>query len=420
MKIVAGLDFGTSNSALAITRDDKTQVLRINNRESAERTLRSVIHIDEDRTIEVGQRAIDQYIEFQGLSGRFLQSIKAFLPQSTFAETRIFGRRYELEDLVAIILREIKSLGENALHLPLEEIIMGRPVLFSEDTEKDALAERRLRTAAERAGFKSVQFELEPIAATLAYRSTLTPSEQKIVLMGDFGGGTSDFCVMSVDGKTLTQTERRKSVLSTGGVYIGGDTFDKRIMWEKVTPHFGRDVTWRGLTGNQLEMPVHLVRSICEWHQIPFMRDRATLATIRDVKRTASNPGLVANLENLILENKGFMVFQAIERAKKELATESEATINYTDRDIIINEKVTRGEFEGMIRDDLEAIKACVSDTLQKAGATEQDIDMVLLTGGSSFIPAVQRIFTERFGEVKLLQMDAFTSVAQGLALSGT
>lgn len=420
MKVTAGLDFGTTNSALALLADGTAKVVRINNIESSEKTLRSVIHFDEDKTVEVGQRAVHRYVESHGMYGRFLQSIKAFLPQSSFSETRIFGTRYEIEDLVAIILREIKRMGEESVGAEITRVKLGRPVEFSEEPEKDALAERRLRTAAERAGFTSIDFELEPIAATLAYRSTLAPEETKLALMGDFGGGTSDFCVMRLKGGDMTDDEKRESVLAVGGVYIGGDTFDGRIMWSKVTQLFGRDTTYRSMTGDSLSFPVHLVRTLCDWHRIPFLRDRQTLQAIRDVRRTSSNPELVDNLENLILENKGFMVFQAIERAKKELTTESEATIQYSDRTLTLNQAISRVEFEEMIEEDLASITKCVDTTIAKASIDAKDIDVVLLTGGSSFIPAVQRLFVKQFGDNRVVQLDAFTSVAHGLALAAS
>lgn len=418
MKVTAGLDFGTTNSALALLADGTAKVVRINNIESTEKTLRSVIHFEEDRTVEVGQRAVHRYVESRGMYGRFLQSIKAFLPQSSFSETSIFGTRYEIEDLVAIILREIKRMGEEDVGTEITRVKLGRPVEFSDEPEKDALAERRLRTAAERAGFTSIDFELEPIAATLAYRSTLAPEEKKLALMGDFGGGTSDFCIMRLKGGDMTEEEKCKSVLAVGGVYIGGDTFDGRIMWSKVTQLFGRDTTYRSMTGESHPFPVHLVRTLCNWHQIPFLRERRTMQSIREIRSVSSNPDLVDNLENLILENKGFMIFQAIERAKKELTTESETTIQYSDRILTINEPVSRIEFEDMIKGDLAAITKCVDTTLSKAGVDAKDIDVVLLTGGSSFIPAVRRLFVKRFGDNRVVQLDAFTSVAHGLALA--
>ena len=136
---------------------------------------------------------------------------------------------------------------------------------------------------------------------------------EETVLMGDFGGGTSDFTVMRIQtDMPATQEEKRKRILSMGGVYIGGDTFDARIMWEKITPHFGRELTSRDMKGSSLPMPLWIMYTLCEWHMIPFLREQKTLDIIREIKRTTDTPKLVENLEYLVHENKGFAVFQAI------------------------------------------------------------------------------------------------------------
>lgn len=421
MSVTIGLDFGTTNSALALLEGGKARVINANNRESSERTLRSVVFIDEDQTVFVGQQAIDQYIQCEGMFGRFLQSLKAFLPNQTFTETRIFSKRFEIEDLVALILSEIKACGERHAGCEINRVVLGRPVLFSDKPECDALAQTRLLIAAQRAGFKEIHFEYEPVAATLAYRSQLPSDTEQVVLMGDFGGGTSDFTVMRLRGSTsLSEEEKRQSVLSVGGVYVGGDTFDGRIMWEKVTPYLGRDIQFRDLRGQWLPMPTHLMQAVCQWHRIPFLRDRSTLQSIRSIKRTADNPRLVDNLENLILENKGFLIFQAIERAKKELSSEIEAQVDYHDRGLTISESISRSEFEAAVENDIAAIAACVNKVIADAGINVQDIDKVLLTGGSSFVLAIRRLFEVIFGPDKIIHLDAFTSVAHGLALSAS
>lgn len=418
MAITVGLDFGTTNSALALAQDNAVKVINISNRETTERTLPSVLFFDEDREVLVGQQAIDEYVAYGGGYGRFLQSLKAFLPQSTFTETRIFGKRYELEDLIAVILAEIKTLAENQTGSSIDSVTLGRPVVFSEDPQKDALAESRLREAASRAGFNKIAFEYEPLAATLTYAEQMQSGVEEVVLMGDFGGGTSDFNVMRLTQGQMSLSEKRERVLSIGGVYIGGDTFDTRVMWEKVGPHFGKNATYRGMTGEILTVPYSLPRAVCDWHRVAFLRDQSTLRAIKDMKRMADNPRVLENLEAVILQNKGFMLFQAIERAKKELSTENETRIHYRDSTLEIDEPITRLEFEEIISESVTSISKCVTDTVARAGLDASGIDRVLLTGGSSFVPCVRRVFENTFGKDKIVYLDAFTSVAHGLARS--
>ncbi|HIG96499.1 TPA: Hsp70 family protein [Candidatus Woesearchaeota archaeon] len=421
MGTIMGIDFGTTNSALALNNKGSVRVANINNLTSDERTLRSVLLMNKKRGAEVGQKAVDQYIRSEGKGCRFLQSLKAFLPDSGFTGTTIFGKSFEIEDLVAFILTEVKRIGEQKAGHSIDRAVLGRPVFFSEDTAKDRLAESRLRIAAIRAGISDISFEYEPIAATLAYLGRMDTNTEETVLMGDFGGGTSDFTVMRLrSDMPTTQEEKRKRILSMGGVYIGGDTFDSRIMWEKLTPYFGRDLTSRDMKGSSLPMPLWIMHTLCEWHMIPFLRDQKTLEMIREIKRTTDDPRLIENLEHLVHENKGFSVFQAIEKAKTKLSTEMSAVISYSDRHIHLEEPICRTEFESFIAKDLNTISDCVVKTLSDAHISTEGIDKVLLTGGSSFVPAVRHIFTKMFGEHKLVHLDAFTSVAHGLALSAS
>ena len=419
MQTVAGIDFGTTNSSLGVLEDGKSRAVNICNFGSDEKTLRSALFIDEEHEIFVGQQAIKEYVDSGGYYGRFMQSLKAFLPSQSLSEARVYGRRYTIEHLVSLLLSEIKRLGEESTNQPLDDVVLGRPVFFSENEENDRLAQKRLEDAARRSGFKSIQFELEPVAATLAYLESLPKGTEQTILMSDFGGGTSDFTVMNLRaGADLSFEQKRERVLAIDGVYIGGDTFDGRLMWEKITPNFGRYVKYKSMTGQTLDMPSNIVRTLCEWHKLPFARTRETQRNLREIRMTADHPEQIENLEYIIWENKGFAIFQAIEQAKKSLSSELESTIQFRDRQLNISEHVTRSEFEEMLSEDIGAITACVKRCLQTAKLNADGIDKVLLTGGSSYIPAIRDIFETGFGSEKVIVLDAFTSVAQGLALS--
>ncbi len=122
------------------------------------------------------------------------------------------------------------------------EALMGRPVIFSEDKDRDQVAQDRLVRAAELAGFKNISFQLEPIAAALAYENSLEAGKEQIVLVGDFGAGSSDFTIHKAGKKAGTKAQREQDILSVGGVYIGGDVFDSQIMREKVATYYGKNV----------------------------------------------------------------------------------------------------------------------------------------------------------------------------------
>lgn len=419
--IAFGLDFGTTNSVLAIVRSGNVEVIDIDPTNVSAKTLKSVLFFDEERSVEIGEEAVRQYVSYGGSYGRFMQSIKAFLPNKSFTETYVYGKRYEIEDLIALILKAIKHRGEFHVGHVVDTVVMGRPVVFSDDRELDLLAEERLRTAALRAGFTNTHFVYEPIAATLAYETSLPEGKEQLVLMGDFGGGTSDFVVMRLrGGKHDLRESRGNDILSTGGVYIAGDAFDASIMWHKLAKYFGRGAKTYGSSNNQiLDAPIWIVQTLCQWHMIPQLRDRKTLQIIRSLRGVSNEDRRsLSALHTLVVENLGSMLFQAIEKAKQELSSSESSIIEFSEGGIDIREEITRSDFETMADDKFQAISDCVDKTVAQAGVSLQEIDSVLLTGGSSFIPKIRRIFLERLGQEKLLPIDAFTSVAYGLGLS--
>lgn len=421
MDIAFGLDFGTTNSVLAVSQNGNVEIIDIDSSGTLKKTLKSVLFFDEEGANSVGDEAIEQYIDYGGMYGRFMQSIKAFLPNKSFTETYIFGKRYEIEDLIALILKAIKHHGEIYIggHV-VDTVVLGRPVIFSEDKELNLLAEERLRTAALRAGFTNIHFVYEPIAATLAYESEIKSGEEKLVLMGDFGGGTSDFVVMRLrGGKHAPKEDRKSDILATGGVYIAGDAFNASIMWHKLAKYFGRGAkTFGSTTGQILDIPIWIPMTLCEWHMIPQLRCRQTLEIIRSLRGVSNEDKLaLSNLHTLAIENLGYMLFRTIEKAKMELSDNDSSVIEFSEKNITIREEITRGEFELIADDKFQMINNCVNETLFRAGVSCQEIDLVLLTGGSSFIPKIQRIFSEKFGGEKILPIDAFTSVGYGLGL---
>jgi len=418
MQIVFGIDFGTTNSALSIYRNGKVEVVDVDELNNNASLMRSVLYFTEDQEIFAGQEAIDQYVN-EGAAGRFMQSIKTFLPNRSFEGTEVFGKKYRIEDLVAVILRKIKAKGEARVGCPVDKVVLGRPVLFSEDPAKDALAQDRLQKAARAAGFREVYFQFEPVAAALAFEESLAQGEEKIVFIGDFGGGTSDFTVIRVKGGAFDRTDRRSDVLSLGGVYIAGDKFDSQIMWEKIAKYFGRGVKYKGMGKDELfDIPHSIIYTLCQWHRIPLLRARKVREQIRLIKHAATDRKAIENLEHLIGDNYGFFLFRCIEKAKCELSQQESATVSFQERDLVISEGIGKAEFEAINRDNLARIAACIDEVVAKSGLSYQEIDTVFLTGGTSRIPVIRSLFEERFGAEKLENRDAFTSVVHGLGAS--
>ena len=191
-------------------------------------------------------------------------------------------------------------------------------MVFSEDSEREKLARERLVESAQIAGFKNIQLQLEPIAAALSYENRLKNGEEKNVLVGDFGAGTSDFTILKANKNSLLKTNRIGDIFSTCGVYIGDDIFDSDIMWEKVCNYYGKNVEVKSMMSyNRFGLSSIILSKLKRWHLIPLLRSMTTMQSIKEFKYLASSEDkkLIENLENLINLNYDYLLFQSIEQA---------------------------------------------------------------------------------------------------------
>lgn len=413
--LVYGIDFGTSNSAVAIIHEDgKSEVLKIDGKQ----TVPSLIFFPDNEIGKyyIGYEAIAKYLE-SGMRGRFIQSIKSVLPSDLFTGTNINGFGVlTAEDLVSMILKSLKEKADTVSGTDTKNVVIGRPAKFSEKPKLDELAEERLLIAAKKAGFTNISFQLEPIAAALHYEASLTKEE--LVLVADIGGGTSDFTIMKLSPDKRNNTNRQEDILASGGVYIGGDSFNSDIMRWKLLEYFGFGSEIKTIGGKMLPFPSGLLSQICRWQDVSFIKNRETEILLNSILYESTNKEAVTRLQTLIGEDLSYLLFQEIEKAKIGLSTRDKMPIIFNKSKINIDETITRPEFEELIDNRLKRISDSVEEVVKEAGVSNQEIDAVFITGGSSLIPAVREIFAKKFGEEKIVSSDSFTSVASGLALS--
>jgi hypothetical chaperone protein len=293
-------------------------------------------------------------------------------------------------------------------------VVIGRPAVFVDRPEKEAVAQERMRKAAQLARFFNVRFLYEPIAAGLAYESRLEAPE--VALIADLGGGTTDFTVMRLG--TGAGGDRREDILASGGVYIGGDTFDARIMMGKIARHFGAGSTFRSMEGRDQPFPQMLLARLSRWHHVAFLRAQRTQEQLRRIHWTSSARDKIDAFQDLVEGNYSFFLYREIERAKSALSANERTTLRFHRGRIAIDETIERAEFEELIAADLVQVEKRMHEVVGAAGLTPESIDSVFLTGGSAQIPAVRQLFARRFGEEKLRAHDYLTSVAYGLGLS--
>ncbi|HVI78969.1 MAG TPA: Hsp70 family protein, partial [Candidatus Acidoferrum sp.] len=266
-----GIDFGTTNSSIACAGlSDEVQLAKFPYLGSLTDAYRSLLYLQQAKehglnTLKswTGPEAIEQYLSAD-TKGRLIQSLKSFLSSRNLHSTEVFGRRHTLEDLIARILRDLRKNAELQFGINISSAVVGRPVHFvgAENEEDDAYAEGRLRSAFESAGFESVQFELEPIAAAHYYESTLDHNE--LILIGDFGGGTSDFSLVHVGPTVRRANGGSGNIVGNAGVGIAGDAFDAKIIRHLVSPALGAGSQLRSL-GKILTVPNWVYIKLERW-----------------------------------------------------------------------------------------------------------------------------------------------------------
>ena len=422
MSNVIGLDFGTTNSAIAIGDTEGHVVLAKFGRGSKSTpTFRSILYFPAKEPgtpnpkVIAGPEAISAYLDAE-TKGRLVLSIKSYLASRLFTHTNIYGRSYTLEDLIAVILKKLKEGAEEQFGSLGSRVVVGRPVHFaSAETEQDeSLAIGRLNAALQLAGFPEVTFEFEPIAAAYHYEKQLDHDE--LVLIGDFGGGTSDFSLIRLGPSRRNQGVTQNDILGTDGVGIAGDVFDSEIMMHLVAPRLGMGSHYVSLS-KELPVPVWIYTQLSSWHRMSFLRDPGTMRVLKEVKSQAQEREKIDALIHVITDNLGYELYRAVEHIKVELTDKEAAHFRFQHSSVDITEKVERWQFESWIQKHIQSIQTCVDRLMTRCNVTAQEVDSVFLTGGSSFVPVVRRLFAKKFGDTRLRGGEELTTVAKGLAL---
>jgi hypothetical chaperone protein len=422
-KVAIGIDFGTTNSSIACAGSSNAiQLAKFPYLEGLTDAYRSLLYLQQVKEAGVtalkswtGPEGIEQYLSAD-VKGRLIQSLKSFLSSRSLHSTEVFGRRYTLEDLIAKILRDLREKAQHQFGIKVRSAVVGRPVHFvgAETQEDDGYAEARLRSAFELAGYESVEFEMEPVAAAHYYESTLDHDE--LILIGDFGGGTSDFSLVHVGPGVRQRGRVASDIVGSAGVGIAGDSFDAKIIRHLVSPALGAGSHLRSL-GKILTVPNWVYIRLERWHHLSLLRGRDVLNMLRGVHAQSLEPEKIGALIHFIKEDLGFHLHRAVQKVKSDLSNEAVATFQFSDGFVDLKAVVERASFERWIAEELEQIARCVDSLLSSSGILPQDVNMVFLTGGSSFVPSVRRIFETRFGENRIRGGNEFTSVARGLAL---
>jgi len=413
-----GIDFGTSNTVIALATDDgRVEAIRFDHGGKRHSVYVSALCFWEDRPgsgaqAEGGPWAIEQFLEGRHVH-RFIQSFKTFAASASFNSTQVFRQRYRFEDLLAAFLRTLASHGGDTFGFEAPTIVVGRPVRFAGGNPDEALAMQRYRAAFERLGAGHARYVYEPVGAAFSFARQL--DRDATVLVADFGGGTSDFSVMrfSREGGTL-----HAEPLGHAGIGIAGDTFDYRIVDHVVSPRLGKGSSYRSFD-KVLPIPNRYYTNLARWHQLAMMKGDGDLRELRELSRSALQPGPLQDFITIVDLDLGFSLYRAVSDAKVALSARNRVDFRFNSGGIDIRSTITRDDFEAWIADDIVRLGATIDKVLGEAGIATDEVEKVFLTGGTSFVPAVQRLFAERFGDERLTSADQFESIAYGLALIG-
>ncbi len=455
--IGVGIDFGTSNSAAAWYDGERVRLVPL---ESNDDIMPTATHLDRELHTKTGEAAVQQYIEEnrdrlveltpevigksqiltgerdiedpnseaevvgaavygqahvdRGMPGRLFRGVKRLLGNPSIKRLLVFNHPFRLVALITPVLLHIRKSIEAALPEPFGDVHFGHPVRFEGHGDaRNELGLSRLREACEYAGFKTISFYPEPVAATLSYLYAEDAPDSGKVLTVDFGGGTLDLSVVEFDGLEF-------EVLSTAGAPIGGDHIDQLIFRELLFPLLGKGEIWRRTKDGRLienEFPFdEFEDKLLNWAVTYTLNQNQYRSKVADcIKQGGPAAEKFERLDDLITHNYSYLVFQQIKTAKAQLSDNEETVLDIPELDISIT--FSRSHFEQLMAGMLKEIDEIIERVIADAGCGAGDISVVIRTGGSSQIAAVRRLLDNRFPG-RVTEHDPFTSVAAGLAIA--
>lgn len=409
---VAGIDFGTTNSAVAISDGGVPRMVEI---EYGKDTIPTAMFFpDKSGDIYYGRDAQNQYTNGD-VTGRFMRSIKRLLgTQIMRGGTVINGKMTDFETIIAYFIRHLKSKMDMSAGCPIEHVVMGRPVHFRDnDPSGDAQAQAELEKIARSVGFTHVAFQYEPIAAAFAHEQNLT--SEKLAFVVDIGGGTSDFTVIRLSPARKLKLDRSDDVLANTGVRIGGNDFDKNLSLKTFMPQFGLGTEYR--SGDKtIKIPISPYISLSTWSSVNDVYNYKTLNMVRGYTVWGLEPEKINRLYEIIENRLGHKNLDYVENSKIALSAQDNYAVALdflSDSPII---EINRDAFEESIKSDMNKIEKSVHECIANAGIKNTDIELVILTGGSTEIPYICRAMRSYFPNAELSSANRMASVGLGLA----
>lgn len=405
-----GIDFGTSNSALAIT--DTSGGITLAQTEDDEVTLPSALFYPPSGAPRFGRAAMQAFTN--GEDGRFMRSLKRILGTPLMQQgTQVNGKHKTFHTILKDFISHIKDRAESEYQTVLKNVVMGRPVHFVDsDSAANTRAQNELENIAKAVGFKNVAFQYEPIAAAFAHERKI--ESEKLALIADIGGGTSDFTVIRLSPANKDKIDRKNDILSNTGVRTGGNDLDKNLSLSAFMPILGYKTTYTA-NNQELPMPAGPFHDMSEWSKVNFLYTAKTRKTLHDIYRQCTDKRKLNRFIKVLHDETGHEMLSVVENTKINL-TDNEsarASLSFIEDSLAID--VTRTAFNGAIGDNIDTIFSAMDNCVQQAGIKNNAINLVVLTGGTTEVPLIKAAITKSFPHAALSDENRLSSVALGL-----
>jgi hypothetical chaperone protein len=409
-ELCCGLDFGTSNSGVALPAGDAVRLVEL---EDGSPSIPSAVFFATEvpQTVSYGRAAMRDYLD--GAPGRLMRSLKSLLGSSLIDEkTAVGDRSIAFTDVLTLYLRMLRERAMASVGQSLDAVVLGRPVRFVDDgSEGDARAQSTLASCARDAGFRHIEFQFEPIAAAFDYERTIAREEAVLVI--DVGGGTADFTVIRLGPDRRARPDRAADVLANDGVHIAGTDFDSRLNLSWVMPTLGYGST--GRKGLAIPSPIYF--DLSTWHRINLLYAPAARETLRELQAFFLDPAPYARLRHVIEQRSGHELLGRTEAAKIELSSAEGTVIDLAHVEAGLAVLARRNELLRLLDDLLARLVAIGRATVHAAGLTPAAVSTLYFTGGSSGMTALRDAFVDTFPDSRVVVGDLFGSVVSGLGI---
>ena len=404
------IDFGTSNSAVALPSGDAVRLAPV---EGERGTLPTAVFFNTDEdTIVYGRAAVAAYID--GFDGRLMRSLKSILGSSLAEGATELGdgTAVKYTDVISIFLSYLKDRAEACAQTPIERAVLGRPVFFVDDDPRaDRLAEQQLEAAARAAGLRELHFQYEPIAAAFDYESRL--DHEALVLVADIGGGTSDFSLVRVGPERMHHIERKDDVLAHHGVHVAGTDFDRRVELSTILPELG----YKTLDPAGREVPNRIYFDLATWHLINTVYAGKRVGELQLMRHLYRDARHHDRLIRVIERRLGHALTALAEEAKIGVAAGGQTSIDLDDVEPDLRLAFDEAQLVEAGAEEARRIVEAARETVRVAGLAPREVDAIYFTGGSTGLNFLARALGEAFTEARPVFGDRLASVATGLGI---